>query len=252
MAGVKRPPEPDGGGRFRGSRSGGSATGVRSAACRPGPRGVGWGPGALEWRAAGRWWRGVAVGWGCCCTAFLITEATPVRVKVTTFPGGFFSDWYRVAIMRIPSRSVLAGQLHCLSEDGAVVITVQHWQDPQAPAERPVSWLRLVRNGRPRSAQQFAGMQGQASLHDRWRSLEGRYAATALTEDEMWRWLGKLARIQQAECASAAGCRGRLVVAWPFCPACGRDERRVASGSLSGVRRREVLLDLRKPSGRSS
>ncbi len=149
--------------------------------------------------------------------------------------------------MQIPARAVLAGQLHCLSDDGKVVITAQRWSDPAAAAERPRSWLRLIRNGRPRAAEQFGGRARHLVLEQRWSQLADRYAATALSEADMWAWLGKLAQVEQVQCSSASKCAGRLPVGWHYCPECGRDERNVASGSLSGARRRVVLWDLRKP-----
>ncbi len=128
------------------------------------------------------------------------------------------------------------------------MITAQRWSDPQASADRPASWLRLIRNGRPRAAQRFSGRARQVVLEQTWAQLAERYAATALTEDEMWKWLRKLAKVEQVQCASVSKCAGRLPVAWHYCPMCGCDERKVARGSLSGVRRHEMLWDLRKPS----
>ncbi len=151
--------------------------------------------------------------------------------------------------MSIPSRADLVGELHCLTEDRLVVITAQHWMDPQAPAGQPVAWLRLVRNGREWQSIRFGGARAQVELAEAWGQLRLRYAPTALTEDQMWVALGELAGVDRVQCSSASKCAGRLPVAWHFCPECGRDQRRVAQGSWSGVRGRPaILLDLRNAS----
>lgn len=150
---------------------------------------------------------------------------------------------------RIPSRAVLLGQLHCLSHDRRSVITGQHWQDPQPPGGRPTSWLRNVRNGRERQVLTYVGDAVQEELAGDWARISEMYAPTALTEEQMWVKLRELAGVEQVQCSSTWRCRGLLPPAWPYCPACGRDQRRVASGSLSGVRRMApIVLDLRKPS----
>lgn len=150
--------------------------------------------------------------------------------------------------MAVLLRAVLVGQLHCLSEDGLVVITGQRWSDPEAPADHPVSWLRLVRNGRPRQSLRFGGLAAQDDLARKWSEIAERFASTALTEIEMWEWLHKLAKVDQVACSAASKCAGRLPVAWDVCPECGRNQRNVARGSMSGARGREVFWDLRKPS----
>lgn len=147
--------------------------------------------------------------------------------------------------MAIVSRARLHAELHCLSTDGLVVITAQHWIDPQAPAGRPVSWLRLVRNGRIRTDRRVAGQQAHAELAEFWAERASVIAATQLDEDQMWKKLGELVSIKQTRCVRP-DCAGRMPVAWWRCPECRRDARKVASGELSGVRRRpELLLDLR-------
>lgn len=143
--------------------------------------------------------------------------------------------------MRIPSRAVLAAQMHCLSEDGQVVITAQRWTDPGPADGRPVTWLRLVRNGRERQVLRFLGVGAQLQVDGDWERWSGRYAQTALTEDQMWAKLRELVGVEQESCSSVSKCPGRLPVAWRWCPECGRDQRRVASGSLSGIRRRPVI-----------
>lgn len=144
--------------------------------------------------------------------------------------------------MAIPFGTVLVRELHCLTEDGRVVITAQHWRDPAAPADRPRSWLRLVRNGRPRDDQRFVGVDDGLELQEIWAYLTERYAPTGLSEDQMWAALRTLTGIEQAGCASK-DCAGTMPTGSPICPECGRHAERVASGSLSGVRRgREFVL----------
>lgn len=152
--------------------------------------------------------------------------------------------------MQIPSRAVLAAQLHCLSKNAQVVITAQQWNDP-APvtAGRPRSWLRLVRNGREEQVLQFTGARAQREMARDWDRLAGLYTATSLDEGQMWAALRELTGIEQVQCSTVQKCPGLLPVAWPWCPECGRDQRNVAKGSLSGVRRRpDICLDLRKTS----
>lgn len=148
--------------------------------------------------------------------------------------------------MAIVSRAGLRAELHCLSDDGLVVITAQQWFDPQAPAQRPVSWLRLVRNGKIHQDRRVTGAAAHEELQDFWIERAIATARARLEEEQMWERLGELAKIRQTECVRT-DCDGRMPVAWWLCPVCGRDARRVASGSLSGARRRgELLLDLRK------
>jgi len=133
-----------------------------------------------------------------------------------------------------------------MSEDGAVVITAQRWTDPAAPASRPRSWARLVRHGRVAQDVPFTGAKAHTELDQFWAGLADRYEATAMTEDQMWDALRKRTGIEQVRC-DRKDCAGALPVAWHCCPGCGADARRVAAGSLSGVRRYPpVLLDLRK------
>jgi hypothetical protein len=143
--------------------------------------------------------------------------------------------------MRVPTRAVLRAELHCLSDDGTVVLTVQRWTDPAAPADRPATWLRLVRNGRRREDREFTGADQHQQLEAFWATLVEEYARTALTEDQMWVKLRDLTGTVQAECASK-DCAGRMPVAWPHCPVCRRDSRRVATGSLSGARGRGDII----------
>jgi hypothetical protein len=150
--------------------------------------------------------------------------------------------------MPIPSRARLRAELHCLSHDGHEVRTAQHWVDPQAPADRPRSWLRLVINGRPAQDGGFFGVPGQAELENYWSSRVEAFAPTALTEDQMWGKLLELAGITRSACSAADGCPGVLPVGWWFCPECGRDARKVASGSMLWPRRRGVIVvDRRDP-----
>lgn len=145
-------------------------------------------------------------------------------------------------------KAVLLDQLHALSADGLTVSTAQRWTYPAAPAARPVSWASLVRNGTMQELSEFRGVAAQEQLEQNWRRLIEMYEPTRLTEDQMWSRLRELTGIEQSKCAGAGPCRGELPVAWPYCPACGRDQRNVSSGSLSGTRRRGLLiLDLRKP-----
>jgi hypothetical protein len=147
--------------------------------------------------------------------------------------------------MGMPSRARLVGELHCLSEDGAVVITAQRWVDPAAPAGRPRGWLRLVRNGRVQQLVQFSGPRRTEELVGYWGHFAERYRATALDSNQMWSRLRDLTGIEQAGCASK-DCPGTLPVGGGRCLACGRNERNVAAGALSGVRRRELLWNVRK------
>lgn len=152
--------------------------------------------------------------------------------------------------MAIPSRTVLVAELHCLSEDGLVVITAQRWSDRSAPAERPRTWLRLVRNGRPCDDRRFTGARSHREVEIIWGQLAERYAPTGLAEDQMWVKLQELTGVGQARC-SGKDCTGRMPVGWQICPECDRSAGRVASGSLSGVRgRASLLLDLRRPDTR--
>jgi hypothetical protein len=143
--------------------------------------------------------------------------------------------------MPIPPTASLAGQMHCMSHDGKVVITAQRWTDPAA--RRPRSWLRLVRNGKAEQTVPFTGAAAHREMIDYWNGLAERYRPTELTEDQMWARLWDLAMIEQTECA-ATECAGRMPVAWKMCPTCGRP---ASSGEPAAVRgRRPLMLDLRK------
>jgi hypothetical protein len=145
----------------------------------------------------------------------------------------------------IVSRAQLRAELHCLSYDGLVVITAQQWFDPAAPASRPVSWLRLVRNGRVHRDHRVTGVKRHFDLQDLWVERALAIAPARLEEDQMWVKLEELTGEKQTVCARRCG--GRMPVAWRVCPSCGSSAGRVAGGSLSGVRRRgELVLDLRK------
>lgn len=147
--------------------------------------------------------------------------------------------------MPIPRRAVLVEQIHCLSDDGAVVITAQRWSDPAATDLRPVTWLRLVRNGCVRAEHQFAGVQRAAEMERFWAGRVEDFAATALTDDQMWEKLRELAGIEQAVCGGTK-CAGRLASGAAFCPVCGRSPARVAAGSMLTARGRgTIVLDLR-------
>ncbi len=147
---------------------------------------------------------------------------------------------------KIPVRARLVDEMHCLAEDGLVVITTQKWQDPLAPTDRPRYWLRLVRNGRVRAVEQFSGERRTRDMAARWEHLAERYRRSALDTNQMWSTLQQLTGIEQAGCGSK-NCGGKLPAGGGRCLACGRNERSVASGSLSGIRRRELQLNLRKP-----
>lgn len=148
--------------------------------------------------------------------------------------------------MAITSRAQLRAELHCLSHDGLVVITAQQWFDPLAPALRPVSWIRLIRNGHVHQERRVAGADEQFGLQDFWVERALAIAPDRLEEDQMWAELAELTGTKQTECVRR-DCAGAMPVAWPYCPMCGCDSRNVASGSLSGVRRNGYLfLDLRE------
>lgn len=150
--------------------------------------------------------------------------------------------------MGIPARAALCAQLHCLSHNALWVLTAQHWSDPAAPVERPRSWLRLVRNGRVVQDLKFTGVNGRHELDLFWRRCAASYEPTSLSEDQMWVRLRELSGIQQAGCQRADCSGGGLPVAWWFCPRCGADARRVASGSMVAAHRRG---DIRLPPARS-
>lgn len=154
--------------------------------------------------------------------------------------------------MGIPVRATLVAEMHCLSKDGLVVITAQQWRDPQAPAERPLHWLRLVRNGRVDQTVQFGGERRRTEMIDFWNGLAERYRPTSLDSNQMWSKLKDLTGIEQAQCAGAGKCQGLLPVGVERCPACGRNERRIGAGALSGVRRRGVIMmNARRAASRS-
>jgi hypothetical protein len=153
--------------------------------------------------------------------------------------------WCRVGGMAITSRAQLRAELHCLSHDGQVVMTAQLWFDPQAPMSRPVSWIRLIRNGKIHQDSRVSGAAGQLELVEFWVERALVIAPARLEEDQMWSKLAELTGKKQTVCVRR-DCAGQMPVGWWFCPVCGCDARNVASGSLSGVRRQgDLLLDLR-------
>jgi hypothetical protein len=115
--------------------------------------------------------------------------------------------------MGIPETAVLAAELHCLSEDGTQVITVQHWSDPDAPADRPLSWLRVLRNGQRvfRKGKlvpdtQYLGARRAVALATELDTVRKRFAATALEPDEARAMLRRL-----IVATPMAGVRGRMI-----------------------------------------
>lgn len=148
--------------------------------------------------------------------------------------------------MAIPTRVKLNDELHCLSHNGLIVITAQRWSDPQAEADRPRHWMRLVRNGRQCDVRQFTGPTAYRRLGQIWNQLAEQYQPTALTEDQMWAKLRELTGIEPTQCLRT-GCAGQMPVAWTVCPQCGRDARKVASGSMSGAYRRGIIVTTAPP-----
>lgn len=147
--------------------------------------------------------------------------------------------------MAIPSGTVLEAQLHCLSDDGLVVMTAQRWCDPKAPTDRPRSWLRSIRNGEVAAEHRFTGASQHQEMREFWVQLVDWFTPAGLTEDQMWAKLLELTGIQQTRC-QGKDCAGAMPAGWPICPDCGRDSRRVAAGSLSGVHRRGIIV-VRQP-----
>lgn len=148
--------------------------------------------------------------------------------------------------MAVPVRAVLHQQMHCLTHDGLVVISAQWWRGPATLAGKPRSWLRLIRNGRVEQDCRFTGEREQVELAEFWAGRAERYAPTMLSEDEMRAKLAELAKIEPVRC-QRRHCAAVLPVAWWHCPDCGSDVRRVAAGSLSGCRRRTLVLRSENP-----
>src|SRR5213076_1575753 len=125
----------------------------------------------------------------------------------------------------------------------------QRWADPDAPAGRPRSWLRLVRNGRRAQDLSFTGRAAQDELEVFWSGTESAFTPSALTQEQMWGKLLELAGITPARCPGG-DCSGMVLpVAWWICPECGHDVRRVASGAMLTPRGRGVIVvDCRRPS----
>jgi hypothetical protein len=142
--------------------------------------------------------------------------------------------------MAIPGGARLRAQMHCLSHDGREVITAQQWFDPDAAEDRPRSWLRLLRNGQVVKDNQITGRAKHDELAEFWRAREVSFEPTKLTEDQMWVRLRELTGIEQTVC-QAENCSIDMPVGWWICPLCGKDARRVAHGSLTGVRARGVI-----------
>ncbi len=143
--------------------------------------------------------------------------------------------------MAIPASAALREEIHYLSHDGRVVITGQRWYDPDAPAARPRSWVRLLRNGEVCRDQQVTGRRGHRDLETVWADRVADAAPTRLDEAQMWAKLDELAGIRQTEC-QRSGCHSKMPVGWWICALCGADARRVARGSLSGVQRRAAIV----------
>lgn len=143
--------------------------------------------------------------------------------------------------MVVPSGARLHAQLHCLSANGRWVITVQRWDDPAAPADRPRSWLRLIRNGVVCEDRSFGGARRQRELEQVWAALAADYAATQLDDEQMWTKLRELAGAEPVWC-QGGGCSTVLPVGRWICPSCGRDARRVAAGATLTARGRGVLV----------
>lgn len=149
--------------------------------------------------------------------------------------------------MSISSRARLGAEMHCLSHDGLEVRTAQHWVDPDAPAGRPRSWLRLVLNGRPAQISQFTGARAHRELATYWASRVALFEPTRLTEDQMWSKLAEIGGIRPVACMAGHGSKV-LPVAWPFCPVCGRDVRAVPAGfdAIAAASKRVIVVDRRK------
>jgi hypothetical protein len=147
----------------------------------------------------------------------------------------------------IPRIAHLATELHSMSEDGQVVITLQHWSDPTAPAECPRSWLRVLRNGqvftdrrRGGGDRRFFGPKRALALNAELARTRARFAPTQLSPDDARTQLRKVAGVEPEQCQRGDRCGAPQILGWPYCPTCGADARKVASGSMSGVRRRVI------------
>jgi hypothetical protein len=146
--------------------------------------------------------------------------------------------------MSIPRAARLVATLHCLSQDAKVVITVQRWADQATERQ----WMRVLRNGqRVRGGsgnlvrdRQFSGARRLAELEIEMQRVRDRFAATALTEEQAWAKLRELAGVERGQCQRADRCGAEQILGWPYCPACGAHEARVASGALSGTRGRMI------------
>ncbi len=149
--------------------------------------------------------------------------------------------------MTVPLRARLVDQLHCLSADGAIVMTSQRWTDPDTD-DGPRSWLRVIHNGEVRGVMHFTGPRRHEALERQWAELD-KLRPAALTEDQMWSKLLELAGVEKRKCQHGQ-CPGILPVAWTVCPSCGRDARRVTGGQMTRNRRRgaDIWWDLRNRS----
>ncbi len=143
--------------------------------------------------------------------------------------------------MTIPKSARLATELHCLSDDRTQVITIQRWDSPTGKA----CWLRALRNGRRVRDARYALPADAAELEQDLARMRQRFTEGALDEDEAWRMLHELAGVERQPCQRRDVCGGRMVLGWPYCPACGAHERRVASGAMSGVRGRMLPQPVR-------
>jgi hypothetical protein len=137
--------------------------------------------------------------------------------------------------MPIPARAALVKELHFLSHDGLEVRTAQHWSDPQAPADRPRSWLRLVCNGRVDQDLSFTGAKAHRELAEFWAGREVLFAPTALDERQMRQKLIELKGIEPVPCRGRE-CSAILPVGSGFCARCHRSAARVAGGAMSAAR----------------
>lgn len=132
------------------------------------------------------------------------------------------------------------GEIHYLSHDGHVVITVQQWSDPAAAPQNPRRWLRTIRNGRVEDDREFVGPGGAAELAALRTRIAEAAAPTLLTEQQAWRHLAELAQVTPMFCGHD-GCGAALPLAANGCPSCHRHAGQVTGGFLSGARRRGLI-----------
>ncbi len=121
----------------------------------------------------------------------------------------------------------LLGEVHGLSNDGQVVITVQHW----APGT-----LITFRNGR-RVASERSSKPATARRLDEARAA---LAASALTDERARELLTEWGHQDERACPSDT-CGARLPVGWYRCAECGMSLGRWAAGTVSGASRRPAV-----------